>query len=162
VRRAGGHGAVLFIAFYGLWDTATLEGALLTQYVLKSGWEIVMTPVTYRVVGFLKRAEQEDYYDRDTNFTPFSLMDRPRSLTGWRYRHPYLHAVSHLWRSRSVGGYAQIPAGPGGWRRGKSGIVVRRRWLGAVPVPRASAGARLRQQGDARVERLQADGARRR
>src|ERR1700689_330246 len=32
------------IAFYGLWDTATLEGALVTQYVLKSGWEIVMTP----------------------------------------------------------------------------------------------------------------------
>src|ERR1700691_1719030 len=61
------------IAFYGLWDTATLQGALVTQYVLKSGWEIVMTPVTYRVVGFLKRAEQEDYYDRDTNFTPFSL-----------------------------------------------------------------------------------------
>jgi hypothetical protein len=29
--------------------------------------------VTYRVVAFLKRAEQEDYYDRDTNFTPFSL-----------------------------------------------------------------------------------------
>jgi uncharacterized integral membrane protein (TIGR00697 family) len=61
------------IAFYGLWDTPTLEGALVTQYVLKSGWEIVMTPVTYRVVGFLKRAEREDYYDRDTNFTPFSL-----------------------------------------------------------------------------------------
>ena len=61
------------IAFYGIWDTATLEAALVTQYVLKSGWEIVMTPVTYRVVGFLKRAEQEDFYDRDTNFTPFSL-----------------------------------------------------------------------------------------
>ena len=37
--------------------------------------EIVMTPVTYRVVGFLKRTEHEDYYDRDTNFTPFSLKD---------------------------------------------------------------------------------------
>ena len=61
------------IAFYGLWDNATLEGALVTQYVLKSGWEIVMTPVTYRVVGFLKRSEHEDYYDRDTNFSPFSL-----------------------------------------------------------------------------------------
>ena len=44
-----------------------------TQYVLKSAWEIVMTPVTYRIVGFLKRVEQEDYYDRDTDFTPFSL-----------------------------------------------------------------------------------------
>ena len=61
------------IAFYGIWDTATLEGALVTQYVLKSGWEILMTPVTYRIVGFLKRAEREDFYDRGTNFTPFSL-----------------------------------------------------------------------------------------
>ena len=61
------------IAFFGLWDTTLLQSVMLTQYLLKSGWEIVMTPVTYRIVGFLKRAEQEDYYDRDTNFTPFSL-----------------------------------------------------------------------------------------
>jgi hypothetical protein len=45
----------------------------MVQYVLKSGWEIVMTPVTYRVVAFLKRVENEDYYDRNTNFTPFSV-----------------------------------------------------------------------------------------
>ena len=32
-----------------------------------------MTPFTYRIVNFLKRAENEDYFDRDTNFTPFSL-----------------------------------------------------------------------------------------
>ena len=61
------------IAFAGLWSTPKLLGILLTQYVLKSGWEIVMTPATYRVVGFLKRVENEDFYDRDTNFTPFSL-----------------------------------------------------------------------------------------
>jgi hypothetical protein len=61
------------IAFYGLWDTGLLAGVMLTQYLLKSGWEIVMTPVTYRIVGILKRAEQEDYYDCDTKFTPFSL-----------------------------------------------------------------------------------------
>jgi uncharacterized integral membrane protein (TIGR00697 family) len=61
------------IAFYGLWGTQHLLEVTATQYVLKSGWEIVMTPVTYRVVGFLKRIEHEDYYDRDTNFTPFSL-----------------------------------------------------------------------------------------
>jgi uncharacterized integral membrane protein (TIGR00697 family) len=61
------------IAFYGLWEPKLLETVMLTQYLLKSGWEIVMTPVTYRIVGFLKRAEQEDYYDRDTDFTPFSL-----------------------------------------------------------------------------------------
>ena len=61
------------IAFYGVMDSRLLWVLMLTQYLLKSGWEIVMTPVTYRVVGFLKRAEHEDYYDRDTNFTPFSL-----------------------------------------------------------------------------------------
>jgi uncharacterized integral membrane protein (TIGR00697 family) len=61
------------IAFYGLWGTQHLLEVMVTQYVLKSGWEIVMTPATYRVVGFLKRIEHEDYYDRDTDFTPFSL-----------------------------------------------------------------------------------------
>jgi hypothetical protein len=46
---------------------------MFTQYALKSGWEIVATPLTYRVVSFLKKAENEDYYDTHTNFTPFSL-----------------------------------------------------------------------------------------
>jgi uncharacterized integral membrane protein (TIGR00697 family) len=62
-----------FIAFGGLWATGDVVKVALTQYVLKTGWEIVMTPVTYRVVGFLKRVEHEDYYDRDTRFTPFTL-----------------------------------------------------------------------------------------
>ncbi len=62
-----------FIAFYGIWDTADILKVAMAQYVLKTGWEVVMTPVTYRVVAFLKRAEDEDYYDRHTNFTPFRL-----------------------------------------------------------------------------------------
>jgi queuosine precursor transporter len=61
------------IAFGGVWPTDRLLSVTLTQYVLKSSWEVIATPLTYRVVAFLKRAEQEDYYDRDTNFTPFSL-----------------------------------------------------------------------------------------
>jgi uncharacterized integral membrane protein (TIGR00697 family) len=61
------------IAFYGLWERQRLLEVMLTQYLLKSGWEIVVAPVTYRIVAFLKRAEQEDFYDRDTDFTPFSL-----------------------------------------------------------------------------------------
>ena len=61
------------IAFAGLWPTPELIAVTVTQYVLKSTWEVVATPATYWIVGFLKRAEQEDYYDRDTNFTPFSL-----------------------------------------------------------------------------------------
>lgn len=62
-----------FIAFGGLWATGDVLKVALTQYVLKTGWEVVMTPVTYRVVGFLKRTEHEDFYDRHTHFTPFTL-----------------------------------------------------------------------------------------
>ncbi|WP_404992541.1 queuosine precursor transporter [Cupriavidus pauculus] len=61
------------IAFYGIWPLEKVIQVAIAQYVLKTGWEIVMTPVTYKVVGFLKRAEREDWYDRNTNFTPFRL-----------------------------------------------------------------------------------------
>src|SRR5688572_11758726 len=61
------------IAFYGIWATDDLIKIAIAQYVLKTSWEVVMTPVTYRIVAFLKKAENEDYYDRGTNFTPFSL-----------------------------------------------------------------------------------------
>ncbi len=61
------------IAFYGIWTSTELLDRTLTQYFLKGGWEVLATPLTYAIVGFLKRAEREDYYDRDTNFTPFSL-----------------------------------------------------------------------------------------
>jgi uncharacterized integral membrane protein (TIGR00697 family) len=62
-----------FVAFYGRMSNSHLIAVMFTQYALKSGWEIVATPLTYRVVAFLKKAENEDYYDIDTNFTPFSL-----------------------------------------------------------------------------------------
>src|ERR1700733_2174316 len=61
------------IAFAGLWSTEKLLPIMMTQYILKSGWEIVATPLTYKIVGFLKRAEHEDFFDRNTRFTPFSL-----------------------------------------------------------------------------------------
>ena len=61
------------IAFAGLWTPSDLVSVALDQYVLKSLWEVIATPATYRIVAFLKRAEQEDYYDRGTDFTPFSL-----------------------------------------------------------------------------------------
>jgi uncharacterized integral membrane protein (TIGR00697 family) len=62
-----------FIAFYGIWASGDLLKIVVAQYILKTSWEIVMTPVTYKVVGFLKRIENEDYYDRNTDFTPFSV-----------------------------------------------------------------------------------------
>lgn len=61
------------IAFYGIWQTDDLIKVAFLQYLLKTGWEVVMTPVTYKVVNFLKRKEQEDYFDRNTNFNPFKL-----------------------------------------------------------------------------------------
>lgn len=64
------------LAFYGLWTNELVLKVMVTNYMLKCGWEVLMTPVTYVIVGFLKRAEEEDYYDRDTNFTPFSLADK--------------------------------------------------------------------------------------
>ncbi|MCS6799288.1 MAG: queuosine precursor transporter [Myxococcota bacterium] len=63
------------VAFLGVWSSETLWTVVLTNYLVKVGWEALNTPVTYAIVGFLKRAENEDYYDRDTSFTPFSLRD---------------------------------------------------------------------------------------
>lgn len=61
------------VAFLGVWETTTVFQVMVSNYMLKVGWEVVMTPFTYKVVNFLKRAENEDYFDRNTNFTPFSL-----------------------------------------------------------------------------------------
>jgi uncharacterized integral membrane protein (TIGR00697 family) len=60
-------------AFLGVWDTKLVITVMVSNYLLKVLWEIVATPLTYRVVAALKRAENEDYYDRGTRFTPFSL-----------------------------------------------------------------------------------------
>ena len=63
------------LAFYasGLIPNEMLGGIMLAQFLGKVGVEVVFTPVTYKIVGFLKRAENEDYYDRNTNFSPFTL-----------------------------------------------------------------------------------------
>jgi uncharacterized integral membrane protein (TIGR00697 family) len=61
------------LAFYGLWSNELLVTVMVSNYLLKTGWEIVAMPLTYRVVNWLKQAEHEDYYDRDTNFNPFIL-----------------------------------------------------------------------------------------
>jgi uncharacterized integral membrane protein (TIGR00697 family) len=63
------------LAFYnsGLIPNEQLPAIMLAQFGLKVGVEVLFTPVTYMIVGALKRAEHEDHYDRHTNFTPFSL-----------------------------------------------------------------------------------------
>jgi uncharacterized integral membrane protein (TIGR00697 family) len=61
------------LAFYGLadWPVDTMLQVMAIQFVLKVSWEVVLTPVTYAVVGWLKRVEGVDVYDRGTNFSPF-------------------------------------------------------------------------------------------
>jgi uncharacterized integral membrane protein (TIGR00697 family) len=66
------------LAFYGTWPNELLASVMVANYFLKVGWEVAATPVTYRIVAALKRAEQEDFFDRNTNFTPFSLAVQPR------------------------------------------------------------------------------------
>ena len=66
-------GLFFAIAFWGIWPEEQLIAVTITQYVFKTGWEALMTPITYKAVGFLKRVEGVDHYDRGTDFTPFSL-----------------------------------------------------------------------------------------
>ncbi|MBI5266321.1 MAG: VUT family protein, partial [candidate division Zixibacteria bacterium] len=60
-------------AFWGVWSPDNVISVMLGNYALKVLWETLATPFTYKIVRFLKRIENEDYYDWNTNFTPFSL-----------------------------------------------------------------------------------------
>lgn len=62
---------VLIASIFKVFPWGLFLTLLLTNYIFKVGVEVLMTPVTYAVVRVLKRTEQEDYYDRDTNFNPF-------------------------------------------------------------------------------------------
>lgn len=59
------------LAFLGVFETAVVLKLMLTQWVLKVTWEALLTPVTYAVVGWLKRKEGVEVFDRGTDFTPF-------------------------------------------------------------------------------------------
>lgn len=60
----------LTIAFYGIFPPGNLATAILSQWLFKVAYEVLATPLTYGVVRWLKRAEGEDYFDRETNFNP--------------------------------------------------------------------------------------------
>jgi uncharacterized integral membrane protein (TIGR00697 family) len=61
------------LAFAGVWSKELLISVMIANYFIKVGWEVLATPLTYRIVNALKKAENEDYFDTHTNFTPFSL-----------------------------------------------------------------------------------------
>ncbi|KKQ40643.1 MAG: hypothetical protein US58_C0014G0005 [Candidatus Magasanikbacteria bacterium GW2011_GWA2_37_8] len=61
------------IAFSGLMPTAALITIIISNYLFKTGVEVLFTPITYKVVGWLKKKEQEDYFDKETDFNPFKV-----------------------------------------------------------------------------------------
>ena len=63
------------IAFAGIWESQTLLKVVAFNWLFKVAFEVLATPVTYLICGWLKRAEGVDHYDRDTDFSPFSLRD---------------------------------------------------------------------------------------
>ena len=63
----------ILLAFAGTMSVGNLVRVVVTQWLVKSAYEALATPATYAAVRFLKRAEHEDYYDRDTDFSPFRL-----------------------------------------------------------------------------------------
>ena len=64
---------VVVASAFGVFPWALFLTLTVTNYLFKCGVEALMTPVTYLVVGALKRAENEDYYDRGTDFNPFTV-----------------------------------------------------------------------------------------
>jgi len=59
------------LAFWGVWDTSQVMTVLVTNWLLKVSWEVVLTPVTYLVVNKFKQHEGVDLFDEGTDFTPF-------------------------------------------------------------------------------------------
>jgi len=61
------------LAFLGTWSNEQVISVMIGNYFIKVLWEVFATPLTYGIVNFLKRVEHEDYFDRETDFNPFSL-----------------------------------------------------------------------------------------
>ncbi len=55
------------------WPVGALAEVMVSQFILKVSWEVLLTPVTYAMVNWLKRKEGVDVYDIGTNFTPFRM-----------------------------------------------------------------------------------------
>ena len=69
------------IAFAGVFPLAELLSIVLSGWAFKVGWEIVALPITVPVVRWLKRAENVDHFDRDTDFNPFHF-EAPPNISG--------------------------------------------------------------------------------
>ena len=73
VGQLADSGLFIAIAFAGVVPLSALGRLIATQWLFKCAYEAAATPLTYVVVGFLKRWEKEDHYDRDTDFNPLAI-----------------------------------------------------------------------------------------
>jgi uncharacterized integral membrane protein (TIGR00697 family) len=64
---------LIVATLFGVFPWSIFVSLLIANYIFKVGIEVLFTPVTYAIVGFLKRHEHEDYFDRDTDFNPFTV-----------------------------------------------------------------------------------------
>ncbi|MCB0154952.1 MAG: queuosine precursor transporter [Anaerolineae bacterium] len=64
---------IMIATLFGVFPWSIALSLIVANYIFKVAIEVIFTPVTYALVGLLKQTEQEDYYDRDTDFNPFSL-----------------------------------------------------------------------------------------
>jgi uncharacterized integral membrane protein (TIGR00697 family) len=64
---------VTIACMFGIFPWVLWPTLVLTNYIFKCSMEAIMTPVTYWVVAWLKRSENEDYYDYNTDFNPFKV-----------------------------------------------------------------------------------------
>jgi hypothetical protein len=71
---------VMFIAFYGTRSNMVIVKLIVSGYLIKVVYETLMTPATYAVVNFLKRSEDADYFDYETNFSPFATGEKKSLL----------------------------------------------------------------------------------
>jgi uncharacterized integral membrane protein (TIGR00697 family) len=70
---------VVVASLFGVFPWSIALSLIVANYVFKVFIEAVMTPLTYRIINFLKRTENEDYYDVNTDFNPFQLETEPRT-----------------------------------------------------------------------------------
>ena len=73
-----GLGTVIFIliAFSGIFSNELIITLIVSNYIWKLGTEILMIPLTYMIIGYLKKADGSDIYDINTEFSPFKLMTK--------------------------------------------------------------------------------------
>lgn len=66
----------VLVAFWGVLPPDLLLTVIISNYIFKVGVEVLFTPFTYKIVSFLKKKEEVDYFDKDTNFNPFYLGEK--------------------------------------------------------------------------------------